>query len=77
MQQIRTIAAGEFKARCLALLDEVGNTKLPLLVTKRGRPIAKLVPCDGEGPKSLLGSVQYETESDLLAPADESWDAER
>ena len=40
----RTVAAGAFKQGCLALLDEVAEGNLEIVVTKRGRPVAKLVP---------------------------------
>ena len=70
----KTIAAGDFKARCLKLLDEVARTGEPLIVTKRGRPVARLMPL--EAPRPLLGSVQYESEADLLAPVDVEWEAE-
>lgn len=40
----RTIAAGEFKAKCLALLDEVAETGEELVVTKRGKPVARVAP---------------------------------
>jgi prevent-host-death family protein len=53
----RTIAASEFKARCLALLDEVAETKETILVTKRGKPVARVVPA--EEPRSLVGSVTF------------------
>jgi prevent-host-death family protein len=49
------IAAGAFKAQCLALLDEVAETGKEIIVTKRGKPVAKVVPI--EPPKSLEGSV--------------------
>jgi prevent-host-death family protein len=45
----KTIAAGEFKAKCLHLLDEVAKQRAPLVITKRGKPVAKLVPID-DGP---------------------------
>lgn len=70
------ISASQFKARCLGLMDEVAHTKVPLVVTKRGRPVVKLVPLDDEAPPSLLGSVRYGSEEDLLAPEGDSWDAE-
>ena len=73
----RTMPASEFKAKCLAVLDEVERTGLPVVVTKRGRPVAQVVPLGGDEPRSLLGSVRYRDESDLLAPVDEDWDAER
>ena len=70
--------ASRFKAQCLALLDQVAETRIPIVVTKRGEPVAKLVPLDGAGPPpDLLGSVRYEHEEDLLAPVDEEWDAAR
>lgn len=74
--EARKIAAAEFKARCLALLDEVAETGLPLIVTKRGKPVARLMPLSEESPPSLIGSVSYEHEEDLLAPVDEVWEAD-
>jgi prevent-host-death family protein len=41
---MRTIAAGEFKAKCLGLIDEVNETGRPVLITKRGKPMAELIP---------------------------------
>ena len=76
MSSKRSIAAGRFKARCLALLDEVAETGLPLVVTKRGRPVAKVVPIEGARAPDLLGSVSYRREKDLLDPVTESWEAE-
>jgi len=41
---MKKIARGEFKARCLTLMDELRSTREPLLMRKRGKPVAKLVP---------------------------------
>lgn len=41
---MKEIAAGQFKNQCLALMDEVQQTGEPLVVTKRGKPVVKLVP---------------------------------
>jgi prevent-host-death family protein len=68
-----TVSAGKFKAQCLALLDEVALTGKQIIVTKRGKPVAKVVPIDYEEPPSLLGSVIRE--KDLVSPIDEDWDA--
>ena len=46
---IRTMRAGEFKTRCLKIMDQVQKTREPLVITKRGRPVAKLVPADKHG----------------------------
>ena len=41
---MRKMPAGEFKAQCLAVMDEVQQTGVPVLITKHGKPVAKLVP---------------------------------
>jgi len=45
---MKKIAAGEFKAKCLALMEDVRSTRQPILITKRGKPVAKLVPAEPE-----------------------------
>jgi prevent-host-death family protein len=65
-----TIPAGQFKAKCLALLDEVAATGRPIIVTKRGKAVAMLVPVD-DAPPPLLGSIVRE--GDIVSPLDESW----
>jgi prevent-host-death family protein len=76
MVKKRHVPAGQFKARCLALLDEVATTGRSLVVTKRGRPVAEVVPV--EPPKSLAGSVEIlVSEEELIAPLDVEWDAAR
>ena len=54
--QPRTIPAGEFKAKCLKLMDEVDETGVPIVITKRGRPVSRLVPVErtGGGIRGLL-----------------------
>jgi prevent-host-death family protein len=72
----RTIAAGVFKQHCLALLDEVESQGVPIVVTKRGRPVAKVVPV-GLDPQDLAGSVTVLAvrDEDLYATG-ERWHAE-
>ena len=68
------ISASRFKARCLALLDDVAAGGGELVVTKRGRPVAKLVPVDDL--PSLRGSVEFKVDDEaLIDPIDEAWDA--
>ena len=43
---MRTIAASEFKAHCLRVMDDVRRRREPVVITKRGVPVAKLVPAD-------------------------------
>jgi len=76
----KTIAAGSFKARCLRLMDEVQATRVPLVITKKGRPVAKLVPADSP-PKDIFGCMrdQVEIVGDIMAPTSslDDWDALR
>ena len=76
-EPMRKVAVSEFKARCLALVEDVSRSRVPILVTKRGKPVAKLVPVEKVEPVSLLGSVRYKKEEDLLAPVKLRWEAER
>jgi len=45
---MKKIGAGEFKAKCLALMEDVRSTREPIVITKRGKPVAKLVPAESE-----------------------------
>jgi prevent-host-death family protein len=77
-QAVKTIAATRFKARCLAILEEVRQTRQPLTVTRHGRPVAEIIPCvigneSKENP--LRGSVLHQ--GDLLSPIGVSWDTAR
>jgi prevent-host-death family protein len=77
---MRTMSATEFKARCLALLDEVANTGEVITVLKHGKPVAQLVPAVPRGAgypqDGLAGSVEFL--GDVLEPVvePEAWDAE-
>jgi prevent-host-death family protein len=71
-----TIAAGEFKAKCLKLLDQVAQTGEPLIITKHGRPVAQLLPPPVERQElfgSMKGSVLWE--GDIVSPIDVEWEA--
>ena len=71
----RTIPASQFKTHCLALLDEVADSGVAIVVTKRGKPMARLAPI--EPPPSLRGSVTYHvSDEELIAPLWEDWDPE-
>ena len=75
MGRKRQIAAGDFKARCLALLDEVARTGEEIVVTKRGQPVARLVPLDDSALASLETSVIRG--EDIIDPVGATWRADR
>src|SRR5277367_3599249 len=54
---MKEIAAGEFKAKCLGVLEEVQRQRQEVLITKRGKPVARLVPIDSQ-PASFIGSMK-------------------
>jgi prevent-host-death family protein len=69
--------ASTFKARCLALLAEVANSRSTIVVTKHGKPMAKLVPIDDE-PVPTRGSVTLLADDDeAYFSTGETWHAER
>ena len=70
-----TVPAGVFKARCLALIDRVAETGETVVISKRGKPVARLVPLEENEPPSLLGSVVGE--GDFVSPIEADWDADR
>jgi len=78
---MKTINASEFKARCLALLDEVFETGEVLTVLKHGRPVAQLVPpsprADGYPQETLAGTVEFVADVTEPALPPEAWDAVR
>jgi prevent-host-death family protein len=74
------MAVGEFKAKCLAVIEEVKTTGQPVLLTKRGRPVARVTSLD-EGPrdkKSILGRLKQlgAIHGDIVSSefSDKDWD---
>lgn len=72
----RTVKASEFKARCLRLMDEVEATGNSIVITKRGRPVSRLVPYR-KRPDRIFGidSRVIEIHGDIVAPLPLAWDA--
>jgi prevent-host-death family protein len=71
---IRTISASQFKAQCLAMLDQVAATGEEIVVTKRGQAVARVSPVTE--PESLRGSVTFNvSDEELLEPLDVEWNA--
>jgi prevent-host-death family protein len=78
---MKTVPAGIFKARCLRLMEEVRESREPVLVTKRGKPIAKLVPVDEAERPRVFGAMRgkIEIRGDVVAPVlpPATWKAHR
>ena len=73
-----TIAAADFKARCLEIMDLVARTGRTIVVTKRGKPVAALSPVPQ--PRGRLRgswSERITILGDIVSPIDVVWDAER
>ena len=72
----KVIPAGEFKAKCLKIMDQVERTKMHIVITKRNVPIVEMVPIEKKkriGFGWMKGTAHEE--GDILAPIDEEWDA--
>jgi len=82
----KTVPAGAFKQGCLALLDEVSEQGIELIVTKRGRPVARVLPMANasERDRDILAELRSTTrtlvtDQELLRPSSgaTSWEALR
>ena len=73
----RTMKASEFKAKCLQLMDDVANGGGEIIITKHGKPVAKLASYR-EKPNSLFGAGRGRMKilGDIVSPLDVEWEAE-
>lgn len=71
------MGAGEFKAKCLKVLDEVQRQRKQVTILKRGKPVAKLVPVQ-ERSSTFIGSMKgtMDIVGDIVSPLDVRWDAD-
>jgi prevent-host-death family protein len=72
----RIIKASEFKAKCLALIDQVADTGNRIVITKNGKPLAELIP--HQVPKRTPLGVWKDKvliKGDIISPIDVEWDA--
>jgi prevent-host-death family protein len=79
---MKSMPAGKFKAECLKLMDEVESSQEPLLITKRGRPVVKLVPAlPKQASKDFLGCLRgiVDIVGDIESPLEppDAWKALR
>jgi prevent-host-death family protein len=54
----RTIAVSELKARCLRVVDDVARRRQEIIVTRRGKPVARLIPFGGETEDDVLAQLR-------------------
>ena len=73
---MKTIGAGAFKAKCLSIIDDVHANGGELIITKRGKPMAKLVPVPQEKKESIFGALRglATIHGDIVSPIVESWE---
>jgi len=75
---MKTIPAGKFKVHCLAIMDEVQAKREAVVITKRGKPVAKLVPVEKTKDDIfgfLKGKGKIEIKGDIVSPvlSPEEW----
>lgn len=80
--EIETMAISKFKATCLAVLERVRRTGRPILIVRRGEPVAEVIPPTPEARRTRwLGSLEGRARivGDIVAPAgdEEDWEALR
>jgi prevent-host-death family protein len=76
-KRLKTIPAGVFKAKCLAIMDEVQSKSQPVIITKHGKPVVKLVPVTEE-PDDIFGFMQGKATivGDIVSPiiSEDEWE---
>ena len=72
------MSAAKFKAQCLKLMDEVNETHETITITKRGVPVARLVPCSDEKRTTVFGFLRgmVTEQDDIVGPTGEAWEAD-
>jgi prevent-host-death family protein len=67
---MKTMAAGQFKVHCLKVMDEVQSKRQAVLITKRGKPVAKLVPVEKQ-KDDIFGFLKgkIKVTGDVVSPA--------
>jgi prevent-host-death family protein len=67
---MKTMAAGAFKAKCLAVMDEVKAKRVTVVITKRGEPVAKLIPVEPKQDE-IIGFMKgkIKIKGDIVKPA--------
>ena len=75
---MKTMPAGEFKARCLRVMEEVKKYRVPVVITKKGRVVAKLVPPDEPAAEvfgCMAGTARIVGDIEAPVASAEAWEA--
>ena len=75
---MKEVKASEFRARCLQIMDEVVETREPVVITKHGKPMCQLTPYRSK-PRTLF-AVSQDTiviRGDIISPLDVDWEAQQ
>jgi len=77
-EHIKQVPAGQFKAKCLQLMDDVKKNHCAITITKRGIPVARLVPIEQDEHYQAFGSMKGTViiKGDIVSPTDEEWEAD-
>ena len=73
----RTISVSQAKTHLLALLDEIDTRQEPVIITKRGRPVARIIPIEIAAPGGIFGCMKgtFKITGDIVGPEPDVWDA--
>ena len=73
---MKSVKIREFKAKALAIMDEVASTRTPVLLTRRGKPLVKVDPRDEPPTVNQLGTLRHVTEilGDIVGPVFNEWE---
>jgi len=79
MTKNREISASDFKSHCSKVIEEVSKRRKPVVITKRGKAVAMLVPVDKEERETLFGFARgcVKIHGDIMEPIDVEWEAQR
>ena len=76
MEELRSVSVSDFKAHCLQYLEEANSLKIECVVTKRGKPIAKLIPIESKQQSFKFGSMSGtgSIKGDVVEPINTDWE---
>ena len=73
------IAAGKFKAQCLKIMDDLSKHRREIIITKYGKPVARLTGIGAHKKEPLFGLIKGSVviKGDIISPVGDVWDAQQ